>query len=193
VTVTIKDTTAPSISGVPGTIVASATSTAGAVVTFTAPTATDLVDGKVAVNCSPGCGTSFPVGKTNVTATATDAHSNQASASFQVWVQYNVSSIALDSSAKAGNSFPVKFTLTGASANITNASASLSYATLTGSVPGSSIAATSTSAATTGNLFRYSGGQYIFNWNTKGLAAGTYRLTIDLGDGVSHQADVTLK
>ena len=33
--------------------------------------------------------------------------------------------------------------------------------------------AISTSAATTGNQFRYTGGQYLFNWSTKGLAAGT--------------------
>ena len=37
------------------------------------------------------------------------------------------------------------------------------------------------------NLFRYdaTGGQYIFKWDTKGLesGAGTYKLTIDLGDG----------
>jgi hypothetical protein len=36
--------------------------------------------------------------------------------------------------------------------------------------------AESTSAATTGNLFRYSSGQYLFNWSTKGLPTGTYLL-----------------
>ena len=153
----------------------------------------DLVDGTVSVTCTPASGASFPLGKTTVTCTATDAHGNTATASFQVWVQYSISSLTLDSSAKAGNTFPIKFTLTGASAGITNAVASLSYAKLTGGVPGPSTPATSTSAPTSSNLFRYSGGQYIFNWNTKNLAVGTYRLTVDFGDGVTHQADVTLR
>jgi len=55
--------------------------------------------------------------------------------------------------------------------------------------------ATSTSAATAGNLFRYdaTAGQYIFNWNTKGLSAGTYQLRIDLGDGVNRVVNVSLR
>jgi hypothetical protein len=28
--------------------------------------------------------------------------------------------------------------------------------------------------------------QYVFNWGTKGLQQGTYRLSIDLGDGTVH-------
>ena len=55
--------------------------------------------------------------------------------------------------------------------------------------------AVSTSQATAGNLFRYdaSAGQYIFNWNTKGLAVGTYLLRIDLGDGVTRSVTVGLR
>jgi hypothetical protein len=55
--------------------------------------------------------------------------------------------------------------------------------------------ADSTSAATTGNLFRYdaSSGQYLFKWSTKGLSPGTYLLQIDLGDGVSRTVTVGLK
>ena len=50
-------------------------------------------------------------------------------------------------------------------------------------------------AATTGNLFRYdaSTGQYIFNWSTKGMTIGKYRLYIDLGDGVTRTVDLGLK
>ena len=49
--------------------------------------------------------------------------------------------------------------------------------------------------ATTGNQFRFSeeSGQYVFNWSTAGLANGTYRLYIDLGDGVEHTVEVGLK
>jgi hypothetical protein len=50
-------------------------------------------------------------------------------------------------------------------------------------------------AATSGNTFRYDpvAGQYVFNWSTKGLSSGTYRLKIDLGDGGMRTVDVSLK
>ena len=54
------------------------------------------------------------------------------------------------------------------------------------SATGTVLEAISTSSATVGNLFRYdaTGGQYIFNLNTKTLSAGTHQLRIDMGDGV---------
>jgi hypothetical protein len=96
---------------------------------------------------------------------------------------------------KAGSTVPVKFMLTGASAGITDLMAKLSYAKLSAGVAGSINESVSTAAATTGNLFRYdpASGQYIFNWSTKGMTAGTYRLFINLGDGVEHAAAVGLK
>jgi hypothetical protein len=51
-----------------------------------------------------------------------------------------------------------------------------------------------TAAPTTGDLFRYDGtSQYIYNWGTKGLTAGTYQLRIDLGDGSSRAVNISLK
>jgi hypothetical protein len=55
-------------------------------VTFIKPTANDLVDGPVAVTCDHASGSTFPLGTTLVTCTATDGHSNSASASFHVTV-----------------------------------------------------------------------------------------------------------
>jgi hypothetical protein len=49
-------------------------------------TATDIVDGLVAVNCTPSPGSGVPIGATTVTCNATDAHNNHASASFTVTV-----------------------------------------------------------------------------------------------------------
>ena len=43
-----------------------------------------------------------------------------------------------------------------------------------GSVIGTDMEAVSTSAADTGNQFRYTGGQYIFNMATSGLSTGTW-------------------
>jgi hypothetical protein len=96
---------------------------------------------------------------------------------------------------KLGSTIPVKFKLTGASAGITNLNARL-YLSQTSSVdPVATIEAVSTSAADTGNTFRYdaTGQQYIFNLGTKSLAQGTWYLRNDLGDGVEHIVQIKLK
>ncbi|HLM57306.1 MAG TPA: DNA/RNA non-specific endonuclease, partial [Pyrinomonadaceae bacterium] len=94
---------------------------------------------------------------------------------------------------KAGQTIPVKFQLTGASAGITGASIVLLVAKVSNNVVGTEEAADSTSNATEGNLFRYSDGQYIFNLDTKELTPGTYQLRIDAGDGVPHTVMISLR
>lgn len=84
-TVTITDTTAPAVAQ-HGDVTAEATSSAGAVVTYTAPAASDLVDGTVASQCLPASGSTFPLGTTPVTCTATDAHRNTGESAFDVTV-----------------------------------------------------------------------------------------------------------
>ena len=87
-TVTVHDTTAPSIAGTPTNVVQEATSASGAVVTYTAPGATDIVDGTVSVSCSPISGSTFPLdATTTVTCTATDAAGNTATSTFTVKVE----------------------------------------------------------------------------------------------------------
>ena len=85
--VTVEDTTPPTISGMPGNITAEATGPNGAVVSWTAPTASDIVDGVVAVNCTPASGGTFAIGTHTVNCTATDLHTNQSSASFTITVR----------------------------------------------------------------------------------------------------------
>jgi hypothetical protein len=87
VDVTVVDTTPPALHGVPSDLTAEATGPDGAVVTFPAPTATDAVSGAVPVSCVPASGATFPLGTTAVTCTATDAHGNTATATFNVTVQ----------------------------------------------------------------------------------------------------------
>jgi hypothetical protein len=96
---------------------------------------------------------------------------------------------------KLKSTVPVKFQLTGASAGITNAVATLTLAKISATATGTDIEAVSTAAATTGNTFRYdaTSGQYIFNLATKDLSTGTWRLTIDLHDGVSRTVNISLK
>lgn len=83
-TVEVVDPTPPNIAP-PVNITAEATSAAGAVVSFSA-TATDLVDGVVAVNASPASGSMFALGTTTVTLTAKDARNNTATRTFTVTV-----------------------------------------------------------------------------------------------------------
>jgi hypothetical protein len=83
-TVTVVDTTPPALS-VPADITAVATGPTGAIVTYDV-TASDLVDGSVAVSCSPPSGSMFVLGTTTVNCSASDSRSNSASASFRVIV-----------------------------------------------------------------------------------------------------------
>jgi flagellar hook assembly protein FlgD/PKD repeat protein/lysophospholipase L1-like esterase len=84
--VSVRDTTAPALRGVPSDISATAPDSRGAVVTYALPGATDAVDGDVPVTCVPASGTTFAIGETTVRCTASDARGNSASASFGVHV-----------------------------------------------------------------------------------------------------------
>jgi len=195
-TVTVRDTTAPAFGDAPNVTV-TATSSAGAKVTYTNPTATDLVDGPTAVTCTPASGSTFPLGITTVNCTTTDKAGNEATTSFTVTVAVSWSGVLAPvtngGSFKQGSTIPVKFALTGASAGVTNLPATLWVRRLPTATTAGETVAVSTSAATTGNLFRYTDGQYLFNLNTKPLSVGSYELRIDLGDGVQHTVTITLR
>jgi len=97
---------------------------------------------------------------------------------------------------KSGSTVPVKFQLRAPSGTyITDAVAKISYTKITDSVLGTYTEPASTSAATTGNLFRYdsSNNQYIFNLSTKGLAKGTYMLQVSFESGTSQYIRISLK
>ena len=70
--VKVQDTTAPTL-GSPTDVSEIATSSSGAVVNYTKPSATDAVDPNPTVTCLPAPGTTFPVGSTTVSCTAKDA------------------------------------------------------------------------------------------------------------------------
>jgi HYR domain len=86
VTVTFVDTAGPTFSNVPSGVVVEANGPSGSVATYTAPTATDAADGPEPVSCSPASGSTFPLGVTTVTCTASDSHGNASAASFTVTV-----------------------------------------------------------------------------------------------------------
>jgi hypothetical protein len=82
--VTVVDTRPPAIT-VPAAEQLTTRVRQGKVVTYSA-SATDIVDGAVAVTCSPASGTTFPVGATTVNCTAADRRGNATSASFGVTI-----------------------------------------------------------------------------------------------------------
>ena len=84
--VTVRDTTPPAI-GIPANVgPVEATGPAGASVTFTKPGATDIVDGSVAVSASPASGSTFAIGTSTVTLSASDSRGNASSRTFSVKV-----------------------------------------------------------------------------------------------------------
>lgn len=83
--VIVSDTNAPTLM-LPEEIIAEATSTMGASVTFTAE-ASDLVDGSTAVLCNPASDSVFALGTTTVSCEASDKVGNIASSSFNVIIR----------------------------------------------------------------------------------------------------------
>ncbi len=199
-TVTVQDTTAPVLAK-PADIALTATSATGAVATYS-PAGTDAVDGSVAAACTPASGSTFALGTTQVSCTATDSKGNKSAAQvFNVTVTVPWSNllqpINMDGTSvfKLGSTVPTKFKLNGTASSVTNLTAKLYYAKVSSTGTGTELEASSTAAADSGNTFRYdsTAGQYIFNLSTKGWSEGTYQLRIDLGDGVKHTVNITIK
>ena len=150
-------------------------------------TASDNCPGVTVTNNAPS---SFPLGITTVTWTATDSSGNQATATQIVTAQYNFIGLfkpIADKEFKQGSTIPVKFQLTDANNNYI----STSIATLL--VDGNP--AVSSGSSNTGNNFRYDtvDNQYIFNLSTKGLTIGNHVLRVVLDDGTVHDFTIKLK
>jgi hypothetical protein len=84
-TVTVTLDTTPPVLTLPANMTVEAVNASGAPVNFTA-SASDAVDGPVAVACSPTSGSTFSFGTTTVNCSATDSHNNTASGSFTITV-----------------------------------------------------------------------------------------------------------
>ena len=198
------DTTAPILPDLPD-VTAYATSTAGAVVNYTAPTATDDLDGPLPVTCTPPSGTTFAPGKAKVSCTAADTTGNAATKTFTVWVQYQAPTdgsfflkpIRANGSSifRIGRPVAVKFQLTGASQNITNLAAHLIVTKLSDTIQGTADDECDEDEDDTDFLFKYrkAKGIYVYRWKTRSENQGTYNLRVDLGDEVAHQINISLK
>lgn len=186
------DTTAPVLDA-PPRVAAEATSATGAVVTWNA-TARDDRDGTVAVSCSRASGSTFALGTTTVTCSARDAAGNSTSSSFPVTVAFAWSGFLAP--VRSGMTWlrpvplPIRFRLAGASSRVTNAVARISVARLSGT--------TETPVALDPRLpnrFTWVAldSSYWYILPTQSLTRATYRIRVDLGDGVQRSFDIVLR
>lgn len=196
-TITVQDTTPPSIAP-HANVVATATSGAGAIVNYTLPTASDLVDGSVPVSCTPASGAQFPLGATTVNCSATDAAGNTGSSSFTVTVSFAfngffrpIDNLPVVNKVKAGQSIPVKFSLGG----------DMGLNIFAAGYPKSVVQSCSSGAATDdieetvtagGSSLSYDPltGQYNYVWKTdKGWAGQCRQLIVKFADGNTQVAN----
>jgi Tol biopolymer transport system component len=97
---------------------------------------------------------------------------------------------------KLKSTVPIKFQLVAPDGSyVSNATARLRIAKISGNVTGSFDEAVSTNNPDGGNLFRYdaSANQYIFNLGTKGLSTGTWVLQVVVNDLVAKEVQISLK
>ena len=140
VVITVRDTTAPALTLPANVTTVYALSPSGAPVTFTA-TAVDSVSGLVTVSCSPASGSTFPIGLTTVTCSASDSAGNPATGSFTVTVDLGTPSLVIrianksrDSNGSLWIDLQLTNTGTGHARNVSIASITLQRLTGTGTV-----------------------------------------------------------
>ncbi len=200
-TVTVQDTTAPAVSSVPANINLYATNQNGALVTYTAPTATDLVSGNVSVSCQPASGSTFAKGTTHVSCSATDASGNTANAGFDVTVLtwtvngfYAPIDKGVHNTVKSGATVPLKFNVYAGSevtdvAQVAITVKGIACAGVTGEDPVSE-----TTSGATSLRYDTTGGRFIYNWQTpKNRAGSCYEVTMTAADGTTASATFKLK
>jgi hypothetical protein len=194
--VIVHDTTAP-VLAFHADVTATATGNSSANVTYTLPTATDIVDGTDTVTCTPASGSSFAVGSTTVNCAATDHAGNTGHGSFKVTVSYPfagffrpVDNLPVVNTVKAGSAVPVKFSLGGDQGlNIFATGYPKSAAMACSGAVQDAVEETVTAG---GSSLSYdpTTGQYIYVWKTDKAWAGTCRqLQVKLADGALQMAN----
>jgi hypothetical protein len=166
------------------------------VVTFTV-NATDNCDSSPTVVASPASGSAFPIGITTVNVTGTDASGNSAEGSFTVTVLYNfagffqpVDNLPTINLATAGQSIPIKFSLSGNKGVNIFAQGYPASQTIpcTGGTSTDPIEETATAGSSTLTYDPLSD-RYQYVWKTEKSWRGTCRqLMVKLKDGSSHVA-----
>ncbi|MBU5636528.1 HYR domain-containing protein [Geomonas sp. Red69] len=177
--VTVKDTTAPTLNGVPKSL----TLITGQAATYD-PTATDLVDGTVAVVCTPASGSSFVLGTTAVSCSAKDAHGNGVTARFDVNVQYGFNGLLAPYDAnkayKIKSAIPLKWQFTNSNGAVLASAGAQPNVTIyhVSDSADTDAAITLDDAGASGLQYDSLTNTWQFNWKTTGLPAGIYNVYI---------------
>ena len=171
-------------------------------VNYPAATATDNCPGTISIGYSIASGSTFSVGTTSITVTATDAHNNSASCVFTVTVLYDfagffspVGNLPILNAVNAGQAIPVKFSLSGNKGLSIFAADNPYTVSLNCSTSDPGVDITETVNAGSSSLGYSSGSdQYSYVWKTDGSWAGTCRkLVVTLNDGSVHVANFKFK
>jgi len=100
-----------------------------------------------------------------------------------------------ESKFKTGQTIPAKFVIDDAAGNVVQQAGSPTFSRSNNLGSCDLTAAPDTAPDVTpdsGSLFKWEGGQYHFNWSTKGLTSGEYRIFANLADGTSRYVDICL-
>ena len=192
--VSVADSTAPSLVGMPANRNLTTADPTGMTLTYTPPTATDLVDPSPQVDCAPASGSHIDLGTTVVTCTARDATGNRAERSFTVtvtrsaptvaWTTLWGEPVATDGStfvANAGRTVPVKVRIFADGAEVTHGAATLTITTCAGS-PAATLAMT------------WGGGRWNGSVDTGSLGGpGCYQVTAQADGNVAGSFQLTLR
>jgi hypothetical protein len=191
--VSVVDTTAPNLIGMPSDQNLTTSDPGGTTLKYAPPTATDIADSSPTVGCSPASGSHVDVGTTTVTCTAQDASGNHVSASFTVNVTF-VPAVTWSAAwgepvatsggvfvANPGRTVPVKVELFADGVEQTHGNAVLAFATCAGE-PVGSIALT------------WDGGRWVGHLDTNMLGGpGCYVATVSLDGNVAGSFRIDLR
>ncbi len=194
--ITIVDSTVPTISEVPDSLVLIAEGTVGAQTTIK-PLVSDNCD--VAPILSSDAPSLFSIGSTIVHFEAIDKAGNRSSAQTIVRVHYDFrgfeSPLGNDGSSerKSGSTVPVKFKLLSRNGQPIGTAVVRIFVAMEGSSLFAPAECSGNSAV--GNLFRYDGDSdhYIYNMSTKGMAEGNWVIKAVLDDGTAYTCPITLR
>ncbi len=196
-TVTVADGQPPAIT-CPGDQTATA-SAGGTAVNFSVNASDNC--GTVITSCSPASGSTFPIGTTPVTCTATDGASSQTNCGFNVQVRYPftgffqpVDNLPIFNQVKAGQGIQMKFSLGG----------NFGLGIVAADAPGSQPVACDSGApvddlgeettSPSGLTYDATTNQYKYTWKTQKTWANTCRqFVLKLIDGTTHLANFKFK
>ncbi len=139
--ITVVDTTPPAFSGSLPDLTEGTSDPSGMAVSWPARSALDVVDPTPSVGCLPASGSTFPIGQTVVTCTATDASGNAATTAFNVTVHHDTAVFGppvgptLDVRVTRGRTLPVKVELFRDDSEVESGAAELEVAQCDGAGP----------------------------------------------------------